>query len=450
MNNYFYGSVLNVFVLGAIILAFLYHLILYYFSKDKIIIYYLLYLFFTGIFAFEFSGLLNFFFDQQIENFYYENFKECTQIFYLAFYFNFILQSIEVGKVKSGFLYWSWVTIMAILIGYGIVFSVLKLIFHFQHYSFAFITIRVFIFIMTAFMLWRCYKLRNLTFQRYILYGCSIYFIFGIISFVTHAFETKNMSISPPEWLVLGSFVDVFFFSIAISYRNKRQWEDLNLALLNDANELIKLQNLVLEKQNALENERARIAADMHDDLGSGLTTITYLSQMAKGDLTAVNLDKIKRTSTNLIENMSDIIWAMKEENNTIEDLISHIKRYAVDYLENNKISLSNSISHFDEKIIVNGEIRRFLFLCVKEALHNIVKHSQATKVTIEIEINDQLSISIQDNGIGFDTKIEKPNSGNGLKNMKKRIEKINGSLYIIADTGTLTVFSIPIKKLMV
>jgi signal transduction histidine kinase len=257
------------------------------------------------------------------------------------------------------------------------------------------------------------------------------------------------MLINPPEWLIIGCFIDIIFFSVAISYRNKMQWENLNLALLNDANELIKLQNLVLEKQTALENERARIAADMHDDLGSGLTTITYLSQMAKGDLTTENLEKIKKTSTNLIENMSEIIWAMKEENNTLDDLISHIKLYTVDYLESNKIVIQTTISEFNEAVNVNGETRRYIFLCVKEVLHNIVKHSQANKVTITIEITTNLIISIQDNGIGFDNTSEKMNVGNGLKNLKKRIDKINGSLYIVSDSGTLIVFTIPIKNLI-
>jgi signal transduction histidine kinase len=450
MDHNYPISVLTITILGAILLAFIYHIVLYFFSKDKLIIHYLFYIFFAGLLALNISGLYGYWFSEKVDLYNSNYFNEATQITFLAFYFNFILQSVEVEKIKSTFLYYSWLSIMIILISYSIINIISSYMLGDFNNSVGFIGIRLFIFILTAFMLYRCYKLRNITFQRYILYGCSIYFIIGLISFITNMHRTPDMLINPPEWLVIGCFIDIIFFSIAISYRNKMQWENLNLALLNDANELIKLQNLVLEKQTALENERARIAADMHDDLGSGLTTITYLSQMAKGDLTSENLEKIKKTSTSLIENMSEIIWAMKEENNTLDDLISHIKLYAVEYLENNSIILLTKISDINDSVTVNGETRRFIFLCVKEALHNIVKHSQATTVKIDIEITNNLIISIQDNGIGFENTNQKTNSGNGLKNMKKRIEKINGSLYSVSDSGTLIVFTISLKNLNV
>jgi signal transduction histidine kinase len=85
-------------------------------------------------------------------------------------------------------------------------------------------------------------------------------------------------------------FIDIIFFSLAIGYRNRKEFDSLNLNLLEEANKQIALQQLVLQKQSELENERNRIAADMHDDLGSGLTRITYLSQMALHNDTQNNL----------------------------------------------------------------------------------------------------------------------------------------------------------------
>ncbi len=442
-------SILSITILGAIILAFIYHVVLYLFSKDKLIIHYLLYIIFAGLLALDISGLYSVWYSNEANLYYRIYFNEATQIVFLAFYFNFILQSVEVEKAKSTFLYYSWLGIMVILILYSITNIILSFLWGDFDNTYGFIGIRLFIFILTAVMLYRCYKLRDLTFQRYILYGCSIYFIIGLISYITNMYRTPDMLINPPEWLIIGCFIDIVFFSIAISYRNKKQWENLNLALLNDANELIKLQNLVLEKQTALENERARIAADMHDDLGSGLTTITYLSQMAKGDLTTENLNKIKKTSKNLIENMSEIIWAMKEDNDTLDDLISKIKQFAVDYLEENKIELLFKITDFDFNEVISGENRRNIYLCVKESLHNIVKHSQATKVEITIQIENQFIISIQDNGKGFENSAEILLVGNGFKNMKRRIESIKGNFYFVSDSGTLIVFSILLDDLI-
>ncbi|WP_395053681.1 7TM diverse intracellular signaling domain-containing protein [Flavobacterium sp.] len=442
-------SILTVIILGSILLAFIYHIVLYCFSKDKLIIHYLLYIFFAGLLSLNISGLYSLWFGATINLYNSIHFNEATQIIYLAFYFNFILQSVEVEKSKSTFLYYSWLSIMIILITYSVVNVILSYKLGEFDDTYGFFGIRIFIFVLTGMMLIRCYKLRNITFQRYILYGCSIYFIIGLISFITNMYRTPNMLINPPEWLIIGSFIDIVFFSIAISYRNKQQWESINLALLNDANEIIAMQNLVLEKQNALEDERSRIATDMHDDLGSGLTQITYLSQMAMNDFdNKSNLFKIKKTATDLVENMSEIIWAMKEENNTLEDLITYIKIYSFDYLESNKIDTQITIPEHFNKIIVTGNNRKNIFLCVKESLHNIVKHSNAKNVIITITYLEILEIKIQDNGIGFTNQLELKTLGNGLRNMKSRMEKTGGQMEIFNKNGAVTLFTIPIKKL--
>ena len=449
MGQDYHISILTVIILGSILLAFIYHIVLYCFSKDKLIIHYLLYIFFAGLLSLDISGLYSLWFGVTINLYNSIHFNEATQIIYLAFYFNFILQSVEVEKSKSTFLYYSWLSIMIILITYSIVNVILSYKLGEFDDTYAFIGIRIFIFILTGMMLFRCYKLRNITFQRYILYGCSIYFIIGLISFITNMYRTPNMLINPPEWLIIGSFIDIIFFSIAISYRNKQQWESINLALLNDANEIIAMQNLVLEKQNALENERSRIATDMHDDLGSGLTQITYLSQMAMNDFdNKSNLSKIKKTATDLVENMSEIIWAMKEENNTLEDLITYIKIYSFDYLESNKIDTKITIPEQFNEIIVTGNNRKNIFLCVKESLHNIVKHSEAKNVIITITYLEILEIKIHDNGIGFNNQLELKTLGNGLRNMKLRMEKIGGQMEISNKNGVFSLFTIPIEKL--
>jgi signal transduction histidine kinase len=434
-----------ILILGAILLAFIYHVVLYQFNKDRLLIHYLLYIFFAGIFVFHRTYLVGIIFGEAVENYIYKYLNEPIQIIYLVSYFNFILQSIEVSKNKNSFLYRSWVFIMFLLIGYALTFYFSKIIFEFEHYPIAFFGIRVFIFFLTSVMLWQCFKLRHITFQLFILMGSSCYFIFGILSFISNLYLSNNMLIYPPEWLMIGSFVDIVFFSIAMSYRNKLQWENMNLTLLKDANDLIKMQKIVLEKQTALENERTRIAADMHDDLGSGLTKINYLSQMALlKNSNEEHLIKIHKTSSDLVGNMSEIIWAMKEDNNTIEDLVTYIKMYAVDYLDTNNLDYKITIPEIFDFTVIKGEKRRAIFLSVKEALHNIVKHAQATKVIFKIAFEYGLEIIIHDNGIGFDYEEIKNNHINGLINIKTRINSINGTTIIERNNGTSITLKIP------
>ncbi len=217
--------------------------------------------------------------------------------------------------------------------------------------------------------------------------------------------------------------------------------------MLEEANKFIALQQLMLDKQTEIDNERQRIAADMHDDLGSGLTKITYLSQMARhGNENGDHLEKIQKTAHELISNMAELIWVMKDENNTLEDLATYIKRYAVDYLESNQIEVQVSLSDDFGKISIDGKQRRHLFLCVKESLHNIVKHAKASRVIIEINLSDKISILISDDGVGFASDASKnPLHGNGLRNMKARMDAISGEMSVTESNGITLTFALPL-----
>lgn len=204
-----------------------------------------------------------------------------------------------------------------------------------------------------------------------------------------------------------------------------------------------------IEKQKAVQEERDRIAYDMHDDLGSGLTKISYLSQMAiaKKDKEE-DLTKINRTSKELVENMSELIWAMKVENDSLQDLLTYLKLYAVEYLEFNSIKLELKLPDVLNEISITGDARRNIFLLFKEALHNIVKHADATKVKISIELQPKFNLTIADNGKGFNLNEKVDGQGNGLRNMRKRTEKLNGTLEIVTKKGTLLTFSFPYASL--
>ena len=211
----------------------------------------------------------------------------------------------------------------------------------------------------------------------------------------------------------------------------------------------IEKQQAILERQKAVQNERDRIAYDMHDDLGSGLTKISYLSKEAiRKEENLAELDRIHETSVELVKNMSELIWAMKVENDSLADLMSYLRRYAMEYFETSRISVQMELDEFREDQQISGEIRRQVFLIFKEALHNIVKHAQTERVLIQIHAEgEKLSILIRDYGKGLKPELERNRNGNGMKTMQERISRLKGTMKMKnSESGVELLFEIPLS----
>lgn len=246
-----------------------------------------------------------------------------------------------------------------------------------------------------------------------------------------------SFNIRPPWWQTWWflSLMGLFFIGLLILgvrsyYRSK-----------------LEKQRMILEKQQAIEKERTRIASDMHDDLGAGLSTIRFLSEKVKrnsfSEVTKNDADKIVVNSNELVQKMNEIIWAMNEKNDTLEDLLFYTRSYAVEYCEENGLQCNISLPENIPALFVSGEIRRNVFLTVKESLHNVVKHANAKKVTIGVNVGKGLSVTISDDGTGLTEKEE--SDGNGLRNMKKRIESVNGTFAILNTNGVTISMVIPL-----
>ena len=184
-------------------------------------------------------------------------------------------------------------------------------------------------------------------------------------------------------------------------------------------------QKLEFEKQQAIERERTRIATDMHDDLGAGLSRIKFLSQAlsnktTEDDSLKTGLEKIIGFSDEMTEKMGEIVWALNEKNDTLADLVAYTRSYAMEYLANHNISCDMNTPNNLPGSFIPGEVRRNIFLTVKECLHNIIKHSEATKVDFVIELNHRIEITIHDNGKGIDWNNRRAFS-NGLQNIDHR-----------------------------
>ena len=211
----------------------------------------------------------------------------------------------------------------------------------------------------------------------------------------------------------------------------------------------IRKQKRKFEKQQAVEKERTRIATDMHDDLGAGLSRIKFLSETIgikkqKQQPIEEEIGKIREYSHDMIDKMGEIVWALNEKNDSLSHLLSYTRVYAMEYLSQNGISCVVQAPDHLPSGFVSGEFRRNVYLTVKEALHNVVKHAQATSVTIKIHVNDKLEFFIEDNGIGFDKNHIRQFS-NGLTNMENRIKEINGEFVILNGKGTTIKITVPI-----
>lgn len=197
------------------------------------------------------------------------------------------------------------------------------------------------------------------------------------------------------------------------------------------------------------EEERKRISAEIHDDIGSSLTAIIYMTNNLndKDHVSRLNaIDKIKSTASNVVEKMNEIIWSMNKDYDSLDDLITYIRYHAVELLECSNIEYRLNIPENIPLITISGEQRRNVYLAVKETLHNIIKHSNATKAEINFEFINGLQILIHDNGKGFDINNSRK-FGNGLKNMQNRINSIKGHFSIKNDEGTTIKLEIPLNE---
>ena len=215
----------------------------------------------------------------------------------------------------------------------------------------------------------------------------------------------------------------------------------------------MKLQLKELEKQRAVEAERNRISKDMHDDIGSGLTHIALMSELIqtqskeKEELKK-DVHVISASARKLVRNMGEIIWALNPQNDSLDSLLAYMREQTQEYFEPFNIEVKIDFPHNVPLIKLSNEQRRNLFMVVKEALHNSLKHSEATHVELKAECTDKhICFIVRDNGKGITARIR--SGANGLRNMEKRMVEIGGSCSIqTGATGTTTLFSVSRSRL--
>lgn len=221
-------------------------------------------------------------------------------------------------------------------------------------------------------------------------------------------------------------------------YRQRHLLSSKAMAALQAEQENLRL-NALLEGQL---KERQRISQEMHDDMGSGLTSILFLSRTIQGQ--EVVAAKLKHTAKDLVQKMNEIIWTMNPEQNTLDSMVAYVRQHLAETLENAELQYVFNITDPLPSIVLSQEFRRNIYLVCKEAVHNIVRHANATMVAVSIEVTNELQITIRDNGVGLSNNAHSPFS-NGMKNMQCRMAQIQGTFSAISEAGTRITLRAPL-----
>ncbi len=229
------------------------------------------------------------------------------------------------------------------------------------------------------------------------------------------------------------------------------RWWFLMLAAAVAAAGIHAIYRFRLSKQLELERLRTRIAADLHDDLGTSLSRVAIMSETVRLEMdrrpeeSRERLSEIAATARNMVDGMSDLVWSINPRKDDMRSLLRRVREFASGVLEAEGIEWTLEIQNGADGLSLNAEQRRHLFLILKEAIANAAKHARCSSVRIEARITgSRFEVSITDDGRGLR---EAAGDGNGLRNMRRRAEILGGSLTIEGLDGTRILLVFPIHS---
>jgi signal transduction histidine kinase len=295
----------------------------------------------------------------------------------------------------------------------------------------------VFVFIFSATFIFLLFREKK-TLIYFILSGSLFVGLGNIIGLILTFLEDENIAHHFNDKLIfsqVGILLEIFCFTAGLSYKSmsiekEKIKSQENLIRQLKANELL---------QNKMQTIRNKIAQDLHDDIGSTLSSISILSNLAlkekNTDQTLLTMHEIKDSSVTLMEKMDDIVWSINPRNDSLENLFSRIRRFATALFEAKNIDYTLLISDAVHPVELPIEWRQHIYLICKEAINNLVKYSEATKASIQVFFGqDRLQVVIEDNGRGFDSAHIL--TGNGLSSMRNRAAIMGASLEILSSPG--------------
>jgi len=208
------------------------------------------------------------------------------------------------------------------------------------------------------------------------------------------------------------------------------------------------------EQQAALFEDRARIARDIHDELGGSLAHVKLLSEIAAQDRSSTdpaeeNLRQITTTTGQMLKSLDEIVWAISPSNDTLPHVISYLGQHAMEFLRSAGIRCVVDLPDDPPDLWVTSDVRHHLLLVVKEALTNVVRHARAGHVSLRIVSEKKLlRVVVEDDGVGLGNSVEH-SQGDGLRNMRQRMEAVGGEVRIEQKDGggTWLEFTVPIGE---
>lgn len=369
--------------------------------------------------------------------------------FYLRFSRYFIGMSVSFPKIENQIKKVEWINTLFILPILALHFAGLPKI--------AMIASTVFILLLFGYTLWliQYFYIRRNTIIRFLLAG-------SLCAATGHALAmTVNLvpgfsdifQFPPFYFTMIGLIFEIYFFNTGLGYKGK--YEQV---------QRLKAQSLILEHlhenqkiEDKLHGMRDIIANDLHDDLGSTLSSIGLYSQVAIKEIDTGKetntvkeiLQKISNSSQRMMEAMSEIVWAIHSKNDAGEELVTRIKNIASERLAHSGIKFSIESVKMIDAIQFTMEARRNITLLFKEAINNSAKHSGANQIKCDLKMKgEQLVIQIIDDGSGFDQNTK--SSGNGRSSMENRVNSLKGSFSLISSPnhGTQILIYLPLNEI--
>lgn len=212
---------------------------------------------------------------------------------------------------------------------------------------------------------------------------------------------------------------------------------------------------IALARQSARDAERTRIARDMHDQLGADLTRIKLLGELVERDLgtpalAAQHARRISDTARELARTMDEIVWAVDPRKDHLRNLVSYLGSFTEEFLGATPLRCRLDLPAAVPEMPVSAELRHHLFLAVKEALHNAVKHAEASEIRLRVTLaGETLTLVIEDNGRGFAAAAPGESDRHGLANLHRRLAAVNGSCQVTSQPGqgTRVTLSAPLRE---
>jgi signal transduction histidine kinase len=380
---------IEIFVLGASLIAAIYHLMLFIQQKDKFLLFYSLYLFAASAYIFFklFSNNYNPFLPTA-NNWYYA-IEEILQVLMYSSYATFAAVTLEVTK-KPVLIKWCWIGLL-IFSSVTIVVHISKAIFIGPGITtkFAYGFSRLTTIAVAGYALLMAWKVRTTIFQKTIIIGSYVYAFFAMFSVFSFIFQQSYFRLSGVEPYLIGSFIDIIIFSGALGYRFKKIADEKNLLL-----------QLSLETSES----RASIAKSLNDDVGAALSSMHVYAAVAHKlvdkdpEKTKAYLQEINFNTLQLMNEVSDIVWALNLAPDTIASALdTRIKRYGLEILAPQNITYTYLLEDKALQSIQDINTAKKVLLQVREGMQTVSKKVLSTSVLIKIVWkNNALQVSVQ------------------------------------------------------